>query len=289
MSDDGKFFIRYDLHEETRASTLNSLWKDEDFLDVTIACDDDQIDAHKVILSAASPFFRSILKRNPHNHPLLYLRGTTKKNVQLLLDFIYSGETEVPEEDLGDVMALASSLQIQGLAGDLSGVTKGKGDESIEIRDTSRKKEDDSNDEYELFIEPSKVMEVITTSRKKPILKKHKISIQEEDKTVELLDDVGEHENDIIKNEEDDSYHYQNTSSTSLTEYDEKVLGFVAKSGEVWTCTGCVYSAKRKSHVIEHAENHVDGYADACNYCGKAFSKKRVFRQHKYKCTSNIK
>ena len=121
MSDDGTFVLKWDLHEETRTSTLKSLWKNEDFLDVTIACDDDQIDAHKVILSAASPFFENILKRNPHNHPLIYLRGTTKKNIQSLLNFVYSGETQVLEEELNDFMALASSLQIQGLAGELSG------------------------------------------------------------------------------------------------------------------------------------------------------------------------
>jgi len=302
MSDDGKFVLRWDLHEETRTSTLNSLWQNEDFLDVTIACDDDQIDAHKVILSAASPFFESILKRNPHNHPLLYLRGTTKKNVQSLLNFIYSGETQVSEEELHDFMALASSLHIQGLTGELSGVKQGKYDELNEIKSTlgirDRKKEGDSKGK-EQFVDPSKIIaeslsqKVKTTSDKagkesssgkKSILKKHEICIQEEVQVVELSDDVGEHENYVSY--EDDSYDYSSTSNTSSTEYDEKVLGFVAKSGNFWTCTGCVYSAKKKSHLIEHAENHVDGYAHACNNCGKAFSKKRNLRSHKYKCTT---
>ena len=76
MSDDGNFFLSWDLHEQARTSALNSLWKNENFLDVTIACDDDQIDAHKVILSASSPFFQNILNRNPHSHPLLYPSGT---------------------------------------------------------------------------------------------------------------------------------------------------------------------------------------------------------------------
>jgi len=71
MSEVENCVIRWDLHEENRLSALKSLWENEDFLDVTIACDDDQIDAHKVVLSAASPFFQNILKRNPHSHPLL--------------------------------------------------------------------------------------------------------------------------------------------------------------------------------------------------------------------------
>ena len=70
MSNEGNLVLRWDLHEENRISKLKTLWENEEFLDVTIACDDDQIDAHKLILSASSTFFKNILKRNPHSHPL---------------------------------------------------------------------------------------------------------------------------------------------------------------------------------------------------------------------------
>ena len=33
--------------------------------------------AHKVILSACSPFFRGVLRKNKHEHPLLYLKVTS--------------------------------------------------------------------------------------------------------------------------------------------------------------------------------------------------------------------
>ena len=36
-----------------------------------------EIQSHKVILSACSPFFRSILKRNPHANPQNYFRGVS--------------------------------------------------------------------------------------------------------------------------------------------------------------------------------------------------------------------
>lgn len=47
------------------SSILNSFrhLKDEsDFIDVTIACDGSSFAAHKVVLSACSPYFRSLLK-----------------------------------------------------------------------------------------------------------------------------------------------------------------------------------------------------------------------------------
>ena len=100
------------------------LWNSEEFLDVTLACEDDQVKAHKVILSAASPFFRQLLLRNPHNHPLIFLKGASKTNIQSLLHFIYSGETSVNQADLETFMSLASSLKIDGLAGEFSELVK---------------------------------------------------------------------------------------------------------------------------------------------------------------------
>ena len=312
MSNDGTFVLKWDLHEETRTSTLKSLWKNEDFLDVTIACDDDQIDAHKVILSAASPFFESILKRNPHNHPLLYLRGTNKKDMQSLLTFIYSGETQVPEEEFNDFMALATSLQIKGLAGEVMGRNVGKEDESIQNKrtprnkETTRKEEKPEKGKYERCDASPKIIEerlaqkVMVTSkraekeansRKTPTLNKDNHSLQENLQMVEISDYIGDSDHDvsdIIKkyasSEDDVSFNHLNTSNTSFTEYDEKVMEFVAKSGDVWTCTGCAYSAKNKNHVQEHAEKHVEGYLHACEYCGKAFSRKRKLRQNGQKC-----
>merc|ERR1739844_848328 len=82
-------------HETTRASSLGTLWKNEAFIDLTIVCDDDHIAAHKLILSSSSPVFERILSRNLNqsSHSILYLKGIKKRDLEHLLDFIYSGET----------------------------------------------------------------------------------------------------------------------------------------------------------------------------------------------------
>ena len=101
MSDD-RFLLRWEFHDKNKGASLADLWNKERFLDVTIVCDDDQIDAHKLVLSAASPLFQKILLRN-ENHagrPLLYLRGTRKQQIQDLLEFIYKGEVRVHVENL---------------------------------------------------------------------------------------------------------------------------------------------------------------------------------------------
>ena len=124
MSPAGNITLHSANHYQTRNSNLMLLWNSEEFLDVTLACDDDQVKAHKVILSAASPFFRQLLLRNPHNHPLIFLRGASTTNIQSLLQFIYSGETAVNHSDLETFMSLACSLKIDGLAGEYSEIIK---------------------------------------------------------------------------------------------------------------------------------------------------------------------
>ena len=57
---------------------------EKEFFDVTIACEDEQLQAHKVILSACSPFFRTVLRRNRHEHPILHLKGKNPSKMQSL-------------------------------------------------------------------------------------------------------------------------------------------------------------------------------------------------------------
>ena len=52
-----KFCLRWNDFENNISKAFGELRDDKDFFDVTLACDDDQIQAHKVILSVRPPFF----------------------------------------------------------------------------------------------------------------------------------------------------------------------------------------------------------------------------------------
>ena len=86
------------------------------FADVTLACaDGQQIEAHKIVLSSCSPFFQNILLQNPHQHPLLYMKGINIGFMQSLIKFVYSGEVEIKNENLEIFLEIADDLQIAGL------------------------------------------------------------------------------------------------------------------------------------------------------------------------------
>ena len=113
-----KFCLKWNGFEQNIVSSHHNLRKDSDFSDVTLVCEEDlQIEAHKVILAAHSPFFSRALKRNKHSHPMIYMRGITAKDLSAIVDFIYYGEANIYQEDLEGFLALAEELQLKGLAG----------------------------------------------------------------------------------------------------------------------------------------------------------------------------
>ncbi|XP_040564831.1 uncharacterized protein [Lepeophtheirus salmonis] len=116
MGSSERLHLRWNDFESNIKLGFSELRKEEEFFDVTLACGSKQIKAHKVILSACSPFFRSIIKSVPHQHPLLYLRGIKFNYMESLLCFMYNGEVNVTQEELKNFLAVAEELKIKGLS-----------------------------------------------------------------------------------------------------------------------------------------------------------------------------
>ena len=111
-----KYCLKWNDFKETIAGSWSILKKEEDFFDVTLVSEDQTpIFAHKVVLSACSSFFKSILKNNPHQHPLLYLGGISSNDLQLVTDYIYHGEVQVRQNDIDRFLEIAQKLKISGL------------------------------------------------------------------------------------------------------------------------------------------------------------------------------
>ena len=60
-----KLCLQWNDFKENAISALGSLRNDKEFTNVTLACEDgQQMEAHKGILAASSPFFQKILQKN---------------------------------------------------------------------------------------------------------------------------------------------------------------------------------------------------------------------------------
>jgi len=128
-----KFCLRWNDFEANISEGFRELREEKDFFDVTLACEDNQIQAHRVIISACSPFFRNVLRRNPHQHPLLYLKGVKYRDLLSILNFMYMGEVNVAQEELNSFLAVAEDLRVKGLTQNNSDSSNHKQDLSKQV------------------------------------------------------------------------------------------------------------------------------------------------------------
>jgi len=110
-----KFCLKWNEFETNLSLAFKDLQQTGELFDITLICDENQLQAHKVILSACSPFFREVLRRNPHKHPLLYLKDVKYEDMQALLTFMYQGEVNVTQEQLNSFLMVAEDLKVKGL------------------------------------------------------------------------------------------------------------------------------------------------------------------------------
>ena len=62
------YLIKWNNFQSKFLANFQELRNEDDFYDVTLYCDDLHfIEAHKLILSSSSPYFKTILRRSPQN------------------------------------------------------------------------------------------------------------------------------------------------------------------------------------------------------------------------------
>ena len=144
--------------------SFQSLRQQADFSDVTLVSGDgrQRFEAHKVILSSGSDFFKALLSDNSNPHPLIYLRGVKAKQLEVLLDYIYQGEANVLEQDLEELFLLATELQIKGMV-KCKEEDKEPKKRSVEKVKNPKSKAIDALNELENFLEKKPFDDMITT------------------------------------------------------------------------------------------------------------------------------
>ena len=117
---------------ESRApNTLQQLWNEKLFTDVTLATADNRhIEAHKAILSSTSSFFKHIFSSNPHQNPLLYLGNLDYESLNSLLEFVYLGQVNIEDTGLESFLTAGRQLRLEGLAEEVFTIRPGQLDKS---------------------------------------------------------------------------------------------------------------------------------------------------------------
>lgn len=111
-----QFCLRWNNYQTNLTNVFDQLLQSESFVDVTLACDGHSVKAHKMVLSACSPYFQSLFFENPCQHPIVIMRDIKWPELKAAVEFMYKGEINVSQEQIGPLLKVAESLKIRGLA-----------------------------------------------------------------------------------------------------------------------------------------------------------------------------
>jgi hypothetical protein len=118
MATEQQFCLKWNNHRSTLFSVFDTLLEEESLVDVTLSAEGQFLRAHRVILSACSPYFRNMFKSQFLNdkHPVVIMKDVEFENLKSLVEYMYKGEANVPQHMLSAFIKDAESLQIRGLA-----------------------------------------------------------------------------------------------------------------------------------------------------------------------------
>lgn len=111
-----QFCLRWNNYQSNLTNVFDQLLQNESFVDVTLACDGNSIKAHKMVLSACSPYFQSLFFDNPCQHPIVIMRDVKWPELTAVVEFMYKGEINVRQEQIAPLLRVAEMLKIRGLA-----------------------------------------------------------------------------------------------------------------------------------------------------------------------------
>ncbi|KAK5641999.1 hypothetical protein RI129_008166 [Pyrocoelia pectoralis] len=116
MEDDQQFCLRWNNHQSTLVAVFDTLLENGTLVDCTLAAEGKYLNAHKVVLSACSPYFESLLSQNYDKHPIFILKDVKFQELKAMMDYMYRGEVNISQDQLGALLKAAESLQIKGLS-----------------------------------------------------------------------------------------------------------------------------------------------------------------------------
>ena len=247
-----KLCLQWNGFKDNVSSAFADLMEDNDFTDVTLAYEGgQQVEAHKVVLIASSPFFLNIMKRNKHPHPLIYMKGVKSENLVAMVDFLYHGEANVFQENLESFLVLAEEFRLKGLRGNQTEK------EPSEVFSPTAKMKD-----------PSKQPTTKAASRQYPQIETEILRT-----TFETAVALTEH----------------TTNNTDIESLDQQVKSMMKTSdndnphgkGRARTCQVCGKEASMGAIMNHIEDNHITGISIPCDICGKTSKSRNSLRVHK--------
>ena len=263
------------------------------FTDVTLVSEDNkQFQAHKLILSAGSEYFRDILSDKAHPHPMLCLDGVTSDNLERVIRYLYVGEVSVPQSSLQKFLQVSQKFKCYGL----------NDKDSFSLTGLQPDMKYNQSDILQETLEFEQETSLDRTTKETERLK------DSNHEQIQLMSDVINSELGWNLEETTTGYEIENEKKRNMA-YGYRKPRFISKQAPescriegktfthyqlehilkqlyswnngLYSCAQCEYRTKQRWHVMVHTQKHLENFEVDCTRCGKIFKGYDSLRNHK--------
>ena len=249
-----KYSLTWQTYSDHLKSMMKELMMNEDFSDVTLLTEDKkQIRANISVLSACSPVFKDVLKKEKNTNQIMYLRGIQYSEMESIMQFIYLGEATFYEERMDEFLAVAKSLEIKKLCNTETEPNDEPGDDPITPIDH----------ESETLKKTTVISDFI-----------NKQTSQEVNVGIISLSNFNKSVHQGVKyacNQCD----YQATKQSHLTIHIQSI-----HEGIKYACDHCDYQASTQSSLTRHIQSVHKSLKNSCNQCDYQATRQGKLRRH---------
>merc|ERR1719312_1338505 len=121
--DQNEFNLNWDTFNDHLREMFKEMLNGKEYANVILVGEDKiQFKAHKIVLSACSQVFRSMISVDSLGNltPLIYLRGIKSNEIKSILEFIYLGQATVNQDRVNEFLNVAKGLEIKNFNKDVN-------------------------------------------------------------------------------------------------------------------------------------------------------------------------
>ena len=256
-----KYSLTWHTYSDHLKSMMRELMMNEDFSDITLVTEDKKhIKANINILSACSPVFKDILRKEKNSNQIMYLRGVQFSEMESIMQFIYLGEATFYEERMDEFLSVSKSLEIRELC-------------NAETKSNDEPDDETSQNEHEIPTELVEEHTVISDQMNIHAPKERQKSVVNDNgrhecdqchKTYSGPGGLYNHKQSAHQGVKYACYHcnYQATSQGSLTIHIQS-----RHEGIKYACDQCDYQATSRGNLTIHIQSRHEGIKYACDQC----------------------
>ena len=279
------------------------------FSDVTLVSDDlKPHSAHKIILSACSEYFSSLLSSYSSPNTLVCLPGLSGEELSQMLDYVYKGEAQVQKDGIDRFLSNAKRFKLEGL---LPKNEQPKQEpENVTVDEEVQEEDDVGEDDTDIEtvnLEPEEEETTDEESVLKEIFSVVDFSVTKDDSMNQEGENIAEKELNVIENslQEDLSYlesevsaenkkmkrtsNRQKVKTESLIKVEKEataadIEGYVLKNEAdgTYSCKFCGRVAQFRHVIANHVELHIEGLSYPCTFpsCDRVCKTRNAQRAH---------